>query len=507
MPRGVRRALQRKLGRSSACGISAATRRRLAASIAGAALLLALSQGVQAATITVNTNIPKIAADGKCSLVEAIVNANNDALTHADCLVAGDTGLDTIVLPAASTHSITAIYDAVYGSRLPLITSQIVIQGNGARIIGKKSKPPVRLITVAPSGDLTLDGVTLSGGAQIIGGAILNRGNLTISNTILTGNIAGYGGGIYNKLGTVLIAENTTISRNTGYYGGAIHNYKGTLDISGAAITGNKAARGGGISYDGGTITISNTVISRNVSSFSGGGMFGNGVFHNNSATLTIVETTISYNSTHFDGGGLLFEGHPASTVTIENSTIYANKAGSSGGGIANFFSSVNIENSTISGNTSKFGGGIWNQLPLKLNSSTITGNKAKIGGGLYNGNNPLTLSRTIVSGNKAAVSSEIHNRNGVILTANDYNLIGANGNAGISGFSLGASDIVPSPGVLITDILAPLADNGGPTLTHALVTGSPAIDATPLPGCPAEDQRGVSRPQGTLCDIGAFEK
>src|SRR5262249_25324523 len=253
MPRGARRALQRKLARSNVFGISARARRNLAASIAGAALLLALAQGVHAATITVNTNIAKIAADGKCSLVEAIINANDDALTHSDCLVAGDPGLDTIVLPAASMHSVTGVFDMIYGSRLPAITSQIVIQGNGARIIGKKSKPPVRLITVTASGDLTLDNLTLSGGAQVIGGAILNLGNLTISNTTITGNIAEYGGGIYNKVGNVIIADNSTISRNVGYYGGAIHNIKGKLVVTHAAITGNKAARGGGDKYERGS--------------------------------------------------------------------------------------------------------------------------------------------------------------------------------------------------------------------------------------------------------------
>jgi hypothetical protein len=79
-------------------------------------------------------------------------------------------------------------------------------------------------------------------------------------------------------------------------------------------------------------------------------------------------------------------------------------------------------------------------------------------------------------------------------------------GNAGVSGFSAGASDIVPAGA--ITTILAQLADNGGPTYTHALVPGSPAIDASPHDAdCPSADQRGVSRPQGAQCDIGAFEE
>jgi len=94
-------------------------------------------------------------------------------------------------------------------------------------------------------------------------------------------------------------------------------------------------------------------------------------------------------------------------------------------------------------------------------------------------------------------------------VTANDFNLFGNNGDGGITGFTPGASDIVPVPGVASKNILAKLANNGGPTMTHALVTGSPAIDAVPGadPKCTGTDQRGMPRPQGAGCDIGAFEK
>jgi hypothetical protein len=87
--------------------------------------------------------------------------------------------------------------------------------------------------------------------------------------------------------------------------------------------------------------------------------------------------------------------------------------------------------------------------------------------------------------------------------------LFGANGNAGVSGFSPGATDIVPGVGVTVGKILGPLMDNGGPTKTHALVSGSPAIDTIPGadPECTGTDQRGMPRPQGAGYDIGAFEK
>jgi hypothetical protein len=111
LPRSTRRALQRQLARSSELAailpdyLQQGGRRlqhRMAWSLAGAALLLALGQGVAtAATITVTTDNPNIAADGQCSLVEAIVNANNDASTHPDC--SAGSGSDTIVLAATPT--------------------------------------------------------------------------------------------------------------------------------------------------------------------------------------------------------------------------------------------------------------------------------------------------------------------------------------------------------------------------------------------------------------------
>ena len=93
-------------------------------------------------------------------------------------------------------------------------------------------------------------------------------------------------------------------------------------------------------------------------------------------------------------------------------------------------------------------------------------------------------------------------------VTADAFNLFGVDGVAGVTGFTPGPTDLVPAAGVQLPDILDPvLADNGGYTLTHALVPGSPAVDAVPTDcGPPATDQRGVPRPQGAACDIGALE-
>src|SRR6266498_4053007 len=186
LPRGARRSLQRRLARSSELAavlpeyLQQGGRRlqhRMARSLAGAALLLALGQGVATgATITVTTNDPRIVSDGQCSLIEAIVNANNDAATHADC-VAGS-GADTIVLPANANVTLSAVHanNSPFGpTGLPLIASRITIEGNGATIARQGNAPPFGLMAVIHPGNLTLQRVTLSGGSSSFCAGVLNR--------------------------------------------------------------------------------------------------------------------------------------------------------------------------------------------------------------------------------------------------------------------------------------------------------------------------------------------
>ena len=234
LPRSARRALQRRIARSSELAailpeyLQHGGRRlqhRMAWSLAGAALLLALGQGVAAAaTITVTTNNPNIIADGQCSLIEAIVNANNDAATHADC--AAGSGADTIVLPANANIILSAVYGMTYAQfgspvGLPPIASQITIEGNGATIARQANAPVFGLMAVrgnvfqgvgvppSPGGDLTLQNVTLRGGSSF--GGLSNNGTASIKNSIISGNT---GSGVSNSYGTLTI-ENSTISHNT----------------------------------------------------------------------------------------------------------------------------------------------------------------------------------------------------------------------------------------------------------------------------------------------------
>jgi hypothetical protein len=121
----------------------------------------------------------------------------------------------------------------------------------------------------------------------------------------------------------------------------------------------------------------------------------------------------------------------------------------------------------------------------------------------VFNEDGALTLVRTLVSGNTGGSGSEVYNDTGSV-TADNFNLFGQNSAAGVAGFSSGATDIVPTQP--LGSILEALAFNGGPTQTHNLPVGSPALNAVTSGGCPTSDQRSYVRPVAVFCDIGAVE-
>jgi len=469
LPRGARRALQRRLAHSRELSATLqgwlqqqsirALQQKLACTLAGAALLLVLGRGVSdAATITVNTNAPGIVlGDNKCSLIEAIITANTDANFDA-CVRVGAAGEDTVVLPK-KTFTLTKPYDTYYGdpTGLPLITTKITIEGKGAKITRSKNAPPSRLMAVGYTGLLELDKVTLSGGISsgyYGGGAIFNYGETTITNSTITGN-TGYSGGGISNIGTLTLQNRTTISKNTakgfsygGYYyggeGGGIVNYLGTLTITNSTITGNTGNSGGAIANSG-SLTLQSSTISKNTAkgfiygtSLYGGG--GGGILNGNAGTLDISDiSTVTANKAYY-GGGIFNSGDG----TITDSTISGNTAklktikfkyygttytyfiGGLGGGVNNS-GYLTITNSTISGNSAKGkivkrryygvpytyfyagkGGGIYNSSNLYLYGGKVTGNSAtNYGGGIYNGGTLVNTSN--VTGNKAKNCADVY--------------------------------------------------------------------------------------------------
>jgi CSLREA domain-containing protein len=227
----------------------------------------------------------------------------------------------------------------------------------------------------------------------------------------------------------------------------------------------------------------------------------GAGIANNGTLTLVRDAVTGNYAPGVLDGGGINSNG----ALTITRSTISGNRA-HDGGGIA-FTGSLNVTDSTISNNVAGTngaggeGGGIFaaGGAPLAISSSTITGNQAFAGVTTAAGiddSGPVTVESSIVAGNVAHASDQ--SAAAVLNCAAPVTSLGHNlSDTSDCAFSR-STDRTAAP------LLGPLTDNGGPTDTEALLPGSPARDAGA--NCPATDQRGVSRPRGAACDIGAYE-
>ncbi len=363
-------------------------------------------------------------------------------------------GADTITLAAGGTYTLTAIDNGTEGNNgLPAVTSQITINGNGATIERSSvaGTPSFRMFFIPGpgAGNLTLNGVTIRGCDSLTGGAIRNQGNLAVSNSSISGNYGQSAGAIWNQNGTVTITG-STIRNNRSFYYGAVWN-------------------------------------------------------EGNGAVLTATNSTFSDNqSDGYRGGGIV---NVVGAVTLTNSTVSGNtSAGQGAGGIWNWLggSTLTLINSTVSGNTgNQYAGGIRNSGgTLKLVNSTVTGNRDVGGGaggiGTDGVGGATTLKNTIVANNSA---------NDCVLispvTSLGHNIAG-DGTCALTG----AGDMNSS-----NPQLGPLANTGGPTHTHAPLSGSPAIDAVPIADCTdssgnplATDQRGIARPQGPACDIGSVE-
>lgn len=284
-----------------------------------------------------------------------------------------------------------------------------------------------------------------------------------------------------------------------------------TIEGGGRFISGNNLAVGRVLAVAStGNLTLNATTVKNGkTATFKDGG----GIY-NNGGTLRLTNSTVSGNMARYDGGGIYNKG--PGTVTLRNSTVSGNSASNTGGGICNGGGTVTLTNSTVSGNMALAGdgGGIGNYSgTVTLSNSTVTGNKSDYrGGGIYN-YGTVSLQSSIISGNTAPAGKEVYHDSGAV-NANSFNVFGHSGETSaqaFNGFTPGASDVnAASDGAhptALTSILSPLADNGGPTQTHALPEGSPAVDIdTTCATSMIIDQRGYCRAAGSGCDAGSFE-
>ncbi|WP_376692420.1 choice-of-anchor Q domain-containing protein [Wenzhouxiangella sp. EGI_FJ10409] len=255
-----------------------------------------------------------------------------------------------------------------------------------------------------------------------------------------------------------------------------------TVSLDGLSIVNGRAASGGGV-HNTGTLTVTNSTISDNSADGGGAGDGGGGIF--SSGTLTVTNSTISNNIADAHGGGILSNTTGGSCTdmprtVVQSSTISNNNTTGGGGGVRNTNGIIEITQSTITANSASEGGGVWSW----NDGSTCT-----------------RIGQTIISGNSNTDVFGFWADQGYFSLG--HNLIGtANSSVDFSQEFNEAGDLTNQT----QPVLGDLANNGGLTRTNALLPGSPAIDAGPDTDCPAQDQRGVGRPQEGTCDIGAFE-
>lgn len=422
-----------------------------------------------------------------------------------------------LILAAGCTYTFDAAAPGETQNALPVFVStatHLIIEGNGATLLRPPGSAAFRFLETRPSTRVTLRNLTMRGGlthagstdqAGAPGGAILNNGTMTLEGVTLTGNQTGAGGN-----GSNVVRSNGN-SGQEGGRGGAIHS-GGDLTIVNSTISHNRTGNGG----NGGNA----------IANAGPGGSSGRGGGVSSAGTLTIVGSTIEFNETGDKGspGDALFGGPPGS---------YGR-----GGGV-HALGGTTITQSLLRGNTTRGWGGAVAMEPassrgsLSLSNSTILDNVASRGGGIYVSNSTAQVSHTTITGNTAHGTGDFDHGGdamaweygfyGLELTFNN-SIIHDNGAPGgecsgpffngsgtwssIGGLLTGTDDASCPADIRATPLLGPLADNGGPTMTRALLSGSPAIDAGNAGTCSAIDQRGTPRSgQGAGCDIGAFEK
>ena len=368
--------------------------------------------------------------------------------------------------------------------------------------------------------------------AQGGGGGITNLGPLTIDRSVVTGNSASRGGGLFNN--DELVMHDSELSENeaSDQQGGGLFNF-GAAELTHSIVRANTSTmQGGGIyNQEVGEILLADSAIDANAAGAAGGGLYNVGVAHLDHATITA-------NTSWLEGGGIY--NHEVGELLAVDSAIAGNTAGYVGGGVFND-GQTTIDRSAVYDNTGNHGGGILNSGRLVAINSTISANRALIsGGGIYNQLIATVYSTTIAHNQADADNSGIGGAGGV---ENELGAAFDMGNSLIAGNIVGEATADECRGTLAVfgrnligesaaavgcavdnafgqwdyagpHAIGPLADNGGPTPSHALLPGSPAIDGgDPLNGCfgpdgqpLATDQRGRARVVGARCDVGAYE-
>lgn len=441
----------------------------------------------------------------------------------------GDSSLDTVTFTdnAASMHG-----GGTYIISSDPTISNAIFLGNsagehGGGVLNTSSNPSLMNVTLSENH------------AGRYGGGMANfSSNPIVSNASFSINFAEMGGAIYNQLSVPYLDETVFSNNSATSCGGAICEEYSDPFITNSTFTGNSAPHGGGIYSYLGTQTLLNVTFSENSVAGKGGGMY------SYESSLIMNDVTFLSNSAGVLGGGMA--NYKLVNCSLNNGIFSENSAVDYGGAIYNVDSNPTFSFLSFSNNTARQGGGIYNYQsdPLISNALFLQNTALERGGGMYNYFSDLTASNLtfydnlshLAGGALANYPGSEMNLVGAMFLNNSADVIGGgiynnsavlnltnaiiwqNSPSQIAGTEVQATYSIiqggyPGEGNFSADpLLGPLHDNGGPTLTFALLPGSPAIDAGSPTTCPPTDQRGFFRPVDgngdglAICDIGAFE-
>jgi hypothetical protein len=454
----------------------------------------------------------------------ALSETNADAVVQLPCdQAAFDVVLATVQTSGGGTITFNCGMATIVFTTAKVIQTNVTI--DGANRITLSGGNASQLFWVS-SGSLTLRKITLTNGysasdggaivnagalivedstiqnstAVLSGGAILSIGPVTITNSTLTGNRAASAGAVYPRFSaarTVIInsrlRDNHATSTNPDVgWGGAILPWDGAdVTIQGGEITSNTAIFGAGIHnrFSNSSVSLSGVRVSGNQASRGGG-------IYNQAGVVSISGVSLFTNSATFGGGVFNFLG----TVTVNNTTLCCNDA-SDGGGFFNTEGVMIATNTTFSRNIARGGGSsIFNEGgAITLTNATLSRDSANLGVIYQFSTQPLTLKNVVLNAAQTGDNCDGNFTAGRVPPAS----------AGFN-WSDDASCTAyfnqPGDTTNADPKLGPLAANGGPTPTHLPASDSPLRDAGQCVAGITVDQRGVPRPQGVACDIGAVE-
>ena len=361
----------------------------------------------------------------------------------------------------------------------------------------------------ANNSTVTINNSTLLDNSGSFGGAAVNanQSTITINNSAITNNKPLSGGSAFVANNSLLTVNNSSFSENGatsnsgGGFGGAIRIRESELNINSTSIINSTAGYGAAIGTIESIVTITESNISGNFANRRGGAiMISRSTAQSNPSSVSIYSTTLSDNSTNGNGGAIVTSANSGATeFYIVDSTLSRNTAGANGGAVWMRNSSASILNTTFSGNIAQDGdGGAINLVSnyISLSNTTITNNTASDrGSGIFVSTfqvpTPIFHNSILAGNNGNDCESNLGLTSFVI--ADSFNII--------------QNDACSTDARNIDPMLGPLANNGGATLSHALLPTSPARNSGDLITCTTEDQRGQLRNNGdNACDVGAIE-